>query len=401
MRALAFRLGVSPATVSEAWSELRRQKMIAGRGRTGTWVCGDRSRRVRPAWAASGTSAKGCSTCPWPCPIELLPPLGEALRHGAGRESQQLPARAILAELRAAVEPRWPYRPETFLATNGGYNAVYAMLHALVMPGASIAIEDPTAMRLLDIIEDLGAEILPGRMRCRGAAARLPRKGVAEEPHGLHVSAPHPFRDRPRGEPARSGGTRRDVWRQRLPLLSRMTAWAMCLRCRRGLGDQFPERVIHILSFSKSLGPDLRLAVLSSSTRIVEQIQSYRSFSSGWTSRALQSAVAWLLHDEETGKSMVQARTIYKQRRDGLMRALGERNVHLSGGDGLVLWIPVASEQFALVTLAARGIAVLAGEKCSVRPINYIRVATSILRERQEEVADAIALAVRSPDQRF
>ena len=98
---------------------------------------------------------------------------------------------------------------------------------------------------------------------------------------------------------------------------------------------------------------------------------------------------------------MVRARTIYKQRRDGLMRALGERNVHLCGGDGLVLWIPVASEQFALVTLAARGIAVLAGEKCSVRPINYIRVATSILRDRQEEVADAIALAVRSPDQRF
>jgi len=75
--------------------------------------------------------------------------------------------------------------------------------------------------------------------------------------------------------------------------------------------------------------------------------------------------------------------------------------VHLSGGDCLVLWIPVESEQFALVTLAARGIAVLAGEKCSVRPINYIRVATSILRDREGEVADALALAVRLSDQRF
>src|SRR3954453_369033 len=42
IRDLAFALGVSPATISEAWSELRRQKIISGRGRNGTWVSGDR-----------------------------------------------------------------------------------------------------------------------------------------------------------------------------------------------------------------------------------------------------------------------------------------------------------------------------------------------------------------------
>src|SRR5919112_5336125 len=41
VRDLAFKLGVSPATVSDAWSELRRQKMIGGRGRTGTYVFGN------------------------------------------------------------------------------------------------------------------------------------------------------------------------------------------------------------------------------------------------------------------------------------------------------------------------------------------------------------------------
>src|SRR5690606_38357675 len=92
----------------------------------------------------------------------LLPPLAEVLAHGARAENLNSYERtAILAELKAAVAPNWPYRPETLLATNGGFNAVYAALHALVMPGAAVAIEDPTAMRLLDIIEDLGAEILP------------------------------------------------------------------------------------------------------------------------------------------------------------------------------------------------------------------------------------------------
>ncbi|MCE3590314.1 aminotransferase class I/II-fold pyridoxal phosphate-dependent enzyme, partial [Escherichia coli] len=91
------------------------------------------------------------------------------------------------------------------------------------------------------------------------------------------------------------------------------------------LGDRFPDRVIHIVSYSKSLGPDLRLAVLSSSTRIVEQIQSYRLFSSGWTSRVLQSAVAFLIKDAATQLSLQRARGIYRERREGLMQALRER----------------------------------------------------------------------------
>ncbi len=45
------------------------------------------------------------------------------------------------------------------------------------------------------------------------------------------------------------------------------------------LGGRFPDRTVRILSYSKTLGPDLRLAVLSSSLSIVEQIQSYRAFS--------------------------------------------------------------------------------------------------------------------------
>jgi hypothetical protein len=33
-------LGVSPATVSAAWSELRRLNLVEGRGRNGMQVCG-------------------------------------------------------------------------------------------------------------------------------------------------------------------------------------------------------------------------------------------------------------------------------------------------------------------------------------------------------------------------
>ena len=38
VRDIAYALGVSPATVSTAWSDLRRHKIIEGRGRNGAWV---------------------------------------------------------------------------------------------------------------------------------------------------------------------------------------------------------------------------------------------------------------------------------------------------------------------------------------------------------------------------
>jgi DNA-binding transcriptional MocR family regulator len=122
-------------------------------------------------------------------------------------------------------------------------------------------------------------------------------------------------------------------------------------------------------------------------------VQSYRSFSSGWSSRLLQAAAAFLLNDPATTALVAQARDVYAMRRDALAARLVERGIDLPSSDGLCLWIPVAAEQFALVTLAAHGIAVLPGSKCSTRPIARIRLATCILKDRYDYVADAVALA--------
>ncbi|MGO8470087.1 hypothetical protein AB9F45_37355, partial [Rhizobium leguminosarum] len=46
-------------TISEAWSELRRQKIISGRGRNGTWVIGDRFVAKPERLASSGNYAAG------------------------------------------------------------------------------------------------------------------------------------------------------------------------------------------------------------------------------------------------------------------------------------------------------------------------------------------------------
>ncbi|WP_283192902.1 PLP-dependent aminotransferase family protein [Rhizobium sp. AN80A] len=395
IRDLAFALGISPATISEAWSELRRQKIISGRGRNGTWVSGDRFVAKPERLASSGNYGEDVLNLTAAVPdVTLLPRLEHAMAYGASAENLNSYERnRILPELETAVRETWPYEPEAFLATNGGYNAVYTLMNALVMPGAAVAIENPTAMRLLDILEDRGARIIPVECDDEGPLPSSLRQAMAYRPVAFVF------------QPRIHSVTGQTVTASRMQSLAEVLRDADTLIVeddgvgdisdapRQSMGDIFPDRVIHIFSLSKTHGPDLRLAVLSSSRPIVEQIQSFRSFSAGWTSRILQAAGAWLIRDPATQETVRTARAIYARRRHDLVQALRDRNINAAHGAGLSAWVPVSSEPFAMVTLAARGIAVHPGTKFSVLPGNYLRVATATLSDRCIEVADSIALA--------
>lgn len=396
IRDLAYELEISPATLSEAWADLRRHKVITGRGRNGTWVSGDRFVAKPERFASAGNYGPNALdlTLAVPDP-SLLPPLAQALTNAATVEKLNDYERVrIIPELHEAALARWAYEPEAFLVTNGGYNAVYTAIRALVSPGSAVAIENPTAMRLLDILEDFGVKIIPVLCDEHGPT-----------PQSLHAA----LQQRPTAflfQPRLHSVTGQTVSPDRLAELGDILDGTETLIIEddglgdiagiptQSLGGRFPERTIHIVSYSKTLGPDLRLAVLSSSASIVEQIQSYRAFSAGWTSRVLQSATAWLLREPHSFDMVAKARAIYQQRRDGLADALNCRGVPVSAGSGLCLWLPVASEGFATVTLAARNIAINPGRKFSLLPGDYIRVATSMLGEdKWDSVADAIALA--------
>ncbi len=395
IRDLAFALGISPATLSEAWSELRRQKIISGRGRNGTWVSGDRFINQPARLASAGHYGDHVLDLTSAGPdVRLLPQLEAAMAYGASAANLNSYERSrILPELEAAVRKTWPYEPEALLATNGGYNAVYTLINALVMPGAAVAIEDPTGMRLLDILEDRGARIIPVRCDEEGPLASSLEEAMKYRPVAF-VFQPRLHSVTGQSVSAARMAKLAEILRDKDTLIVEDDGVAdISAAPRQSMGHLYPDRVIHILSFSKTHGPDLRLAVLSSSRAIVDQIQSYRSFSAGWTSRILQSAAAWLLRDPATEACLDHARNVYVERRAALIDALNEREVPALQGAGLCAWIPISSEPFAMVTLAARGIAVNPGAKFSILPSSHLRVVTATLSERLEEVADAIALA--------
>ncbi|MGL4093400.1 PLP-dependent aminotransferase family protein [Agrobacterium cavarae] len=395
MRDLAYELGVSPATISEAWSELRQQKIISGRGRNGTWVCAERFIAKPERLASAGHYGANVLDLSMAVPDQaLLPPLAKAMVYATSVGDLNSYARSrIVPELRDAIAGDWPYEPEAFLAINGGYNGVYTTLRALVRPGSVVAVEHPTAMRLLDILEDLGVKIVPVLSDSEGPLPASLSQALAERPAAFLF------------QPRLHSVTGQTVTLQRIEALAGVLAESDTLIIEDdgladisaerpvSLGKRFPDRTVRIVSFSKTLGPDLRLAVLSGSASIVEQIQSYRAFSAGWTSRVLQAAVAWLIRDEETSQIVAAARATYQERRDTLARELRERGVQTMPGSGLCLWVPVQSEPFAMVTLAARNIAVVPGNKFSILPSAHIRVATSKLTSGHAQVAEAIALA--------
>lgn len=396
VRELAYGLGVSPATVSQAWSGLRRHKIIDGRGRNGAWVMTDRFAARPERHMSGGNYGPDILNLAIAEPdVSLLPSLGAALAHGSQAERLNSYERVrILPELEAAVRPDWPYEPGAFLATNGGYNAIYTLLHALVRPGLPVAIEDPTALRLLDILEDLNVPILPVGCDEEGPLPHSLSKALAQRPAAFIF------------QPRVHSVTGALMSAKRLEALGDVLADADVLIVeddgagdisdapRISLGRRFPDRVVHILSFAKTHGPDLRLAVLSSSATLVDQIQSYRSFSSGWTSRILQAATAWLLRDPATAATLARARDVYKERRELLAAELSRRGVEIRAGNGLSVLIPVVQESYALVTLASRGIAVHAGGKFSLGATNSIRLATSILpQDKVVQVAASIVLA--------
>ncbi|MFS2223593.1 PLP-dependent aminotransferase family protein [Pantoea sp. B65] len=397
VRDLAERLGVSPATVSAAWGQLKRQKVLAGKGRSGVWVCGDTltPRPVRFEKIGNyGNTIKADLAMSSPDP-QLLPDLRAAMLQGIQAPNLNSYQRELITpSLLAAIRPRWPMPADAFLATDGGFDAMNLIVQTLISPGEKVVIEDPTATRLLDMLDNVGAEVLP--LACDeqgplpGALTMLLQKSPAMfiyQPR-THSATGHTVSEARSQALAQAliGSSTLIVEDDGIGELSAWPVWS--------LGNIFPQRTLHVRSFSKAYGPDLRLAVLSAPLNLVKRLQSYRNFGASWTSRILQEAVAWMLHDPQTQQCVAAARTEYAARRRRLLQALAQRGLRLPERDGLSVFIPVESEQFAMITLAARGIAVLPGERCRSGSGQFIRVSTSMMPADQlESIADALVLA--------
>ncbi len=141
-------------------------------------------------------------------------------------------------------------------------------------------------------------------------------------------------------------------------------------------------------SVSKSLGPDLRLAVLAGDEATITRVAGRQALGTGWVSYQLQEMVADLWSDATVTRALEAAARTYAARGAALRAALADRGITAGGRSGFTCWIPVADEDGAASALAAAGWAVAPGQRFRIAAPPGIRISFARLA-----AADAPAFA--------
>lgn len=393
VRSLAAQLRLSPATVASAYRTLRLRGLIAGRGRRGSRVT---PRPPLPAPAPTPVPqhlANLADGNPDPALLPRLP--GPARPVRAQRLYGEPTNRESLLKLAARQLGADGVATDQLAVVGGALDGIERVLQAHLRPGDAVAVEDPGYTGVLDLVSALGLVAdpvpvddagpdAPGLRRALRAGAQAvivtPR---AQNPTGAAIDAP------------RARDLRRVLDEFPAALLieddhAGPIAGAPALTLGRGRRSWALVR-----SVSKSLGPDLRLAILAGDATTVARVEGRQLVGTGWVSHVLQELVEGLWSDRRAAALFAAAAAAYDQRRRALLAALARRGVAARGRSGLNAWIEVPDEAAVVARLAEAGWAVRAGERYRLKTPPAVRVTTSRLDPHDApRLADALARAV-------
>ena len=395
VRATAAALGVSPTTVAAAFRELRGRGLVQGRSRRGTRVT---ERPPLPVVSAAPVPAHLRNRSHGNPDPDLLPRIATVLPrldlrprlYGEPANRDDLLALAARA-LAADGIPKGP-----IAVVGGALDGIERVLQAHLRAGDRIAVEDPGYVAVLDLVSALGlvpepmaiddAGPLPDeleRVLDAGVAAVLitPR---AQNPTGAAI-------DEPRVRALRARLARRPE----VLLLEDDHAGSVAGTPARTLADGRGRWSI-VRSVSKTLGPDLRLAILTGDATTIARVEGRQLVGAGWVSHVLQGIVTELWKRPDTERRLHRAAEHYRTRRERLIAALAARGIAARGRSGLNVWIPVPEEAAAVAALAEAGFAIRAGERYRLKSPPAVRFTISTLEPGEEDAAaEAFARAVR------
>jgi DNA-binding transcriptional MocR family regulator len=397
IRAVARSLGLSPSTVSTAWDLLARAGTIRSEGRRGTTVSargGPGPARYRRALGRTvGFDIDLSTGVP---DAALLPDLAPALAttHRAWDSNSYLD-QPVLPELDAVLRAEWPYDPGAMTVVDGAMDALDQVASSLLRFGDTVVVEDPSFPPLLDLLDALGVRTVGVAVDDEGLdpvglAAALERrpKAVFLQPRGQNPTGASLSQARA----AELAGLLRG---HPVVVMEDDSAGAIACSDPISLGRWIPDQTVHVRSFSKSHGPDLRLAAVSGPPAIMDGVIERRLLGQGWTSRLLQHVLLALLTSATSQAQVARARETYATRRAAATAALGDLGVTVGGNDGLNIWLPVGDESAAMLFLASHGIGVAAGEPFTTSSGTgpHLRVTVGLLGHGTEAVAGHLAEA--------
>jgi DNA-binding transcriptional MocR family regulator len=399
VRQLAISLDVSPTTVAAAWRMLIDGGVIETRGRSGTYVRNPGSGGPARFWQLYPDDAPNHLDLSEgvPDPV-LLPPLGEALaRLGEVEPTTSYLSDPVVPGLADTLRSSWEFAPPALTVLDGALDALDRVVGALCRVGSRVVVENPTFPPLLDLLEVAGARIMGVDVDDQGMVVDGLREAVGLNPVAVFLQ---PRAQNPTGVSMTADRAERltaVLRRYDTVVVEDDHSWRIGGDDPVTLGTWLPERTTRIRSFSKSYGPELRLAALGGPGDIVEHVVKRRRLGASWTSRILQQLLVDLLADPSASDIVDRARRAYADRRRRVTEVFDQRGVSYTGTDGLNLWFAVADERAALVDLASRGIGVAPGTPFFVTPSadDHLRVTVAPLGEDAVAVAEMLADSAR------
>jgi DNA-binding transcriptional MocR family regulator len=371
--------------VAAAYGDLRRRGITTGTGRAGT--------RIRPAppvssrvYLSAPAGTRDLLTG-GPDP-ELLPLLPARPARPSSRMYAEAPVSPQLRRLAAGQLAADGIDAASLTVTGGALDAIERVLATWLTPSDRVIVEDPGHAVTFDLVAAMGYAVVPvpvddwgirpaelDHALTRGAGAliitpraqaatgaawdagraeeiaevlrRYPSVGVIEDDHAGPVA----------GVPALSVSAARNRWAV-------------------------------IRSVSKSLGPDLRLAVLAGDEATITRVAGRQALGTGWVSYQLQEMVADMWTDPSVVRSLRTAADVYARRRGALRSALRRHGITASGRSGFTCWVTVSDEDGVASSLAAAGWAVAPGQRFRIAAPPGVRISSARL-----EQADAVPFA--------
>ncbi|GAA4945761.1 aminotransferase class I/II-fold pyridoxal phosphate-dependent enzyme [Actinoplanes utahensis] len=401
VRAVAAELHLSPTTVNAAWQLLRRAGTIRTDGRRGTVVAtpgtGGPGRYRAALRQTSGFGLDLSTGVPDP---RLLPPV-PAL-HGLSPAPSSYLDEPVLPALGALLRERWPYPAERLAVFDGAMDAIDHVATALLRLGDLALVENPCFPPLLDLLDTLGVPVMGVGTDADGMLPDQLSAALSRRPAAVFLQ---PRALNPTGaswSPQRAAALSAVLARHpSVYVVEDDSAGDLASGPLLSIGTHLPRQTVHVRSFSKSHGPDLRLAAVSGPATVLDPILERRLLGQGWTSRLLQRLLLTLLTEPSSIAAVAAARDEYARRRHLIVAGLAAAGIALPPGEGLNLWLPVADEQAALLSLASAGIGAAAGTAFAVGPgmPPHLRVTVGLVADDHTAVAERLATAARAAAQ--
>ncbi|WP_418277349.1 aminotransferase class I/II-fold pyridoxal phosphate-dependent enzyme [Isoptericola jiangsuensis] len=292
--------------------------------------------------------------------------------------------------------------PQRLSVVDGALDAIGRTLEQVAGFGDRVAVEDPGFPPLFDLLDQLGMERVPLELDAHGVRPASLAAALAGDVRAVVVQ---PRAQNPTGRSLTSTRARelaRLVRRHASPVVVVEDDHSGQIASARdvSLGTYLPDGVVHVRSFSKSHGPDLRIAAVGGPATVLDPLVARRMLGPGWTSRLLQRVLVDLLTDSDAVAAVEHARRLYYARQRGFAAALATHGLDVAPGDGVNLWLPVPDEATALVRLEAAGVRAAPGSPFRARRdvappgLGHVRLTVGMLRDDLDAVAAAVALAV-------